>query len=412
MANKLALMGGQPLYDPQDYKAAVWPPVSEKTAEHLRDLYFSRKWSFNSEKEQEFEAAYAAYHGAKYGIFMANGTVTLECALLALGVGPGDEVIVPDLTWIATAMAVNYVGAKCILADIEKTTYCLDPESFERAITPRTKAVIPVHLYGGMADMEKILDIANRHGIKVIEDCAHMQGGFWNGRGCGSWGAVGSFSFQQSKTLAAGESGICITNDEELAERIYRAKHIGYSRHEKQGTATSKPPQGLTCHNFRGLAMTAQILLDQLEDLTEIIHRYNEFRDNLEARIADIPDIRIQSKGRLASPQGFYGIQLVFEGCLLDVPLSTILKAMAAEGFTRLACTYGPVHKHLLFNMEPKDYAFAPGGTPNTEYISARSAGTLHYCMYYPEMAEFLSAVLHKIVENKDELKNYVPENK
>ena len=412
MANKLALMGGQPLYSKEDFKIEPWPPVSEKTADHLRELYFSRKWSFNSEKEQEFEAAFAAYHGAKHGIFMANGTVTLECALLALGVGPGDEVVVPDLTWIATAMAVKYVGAKCILADVEKSTYCLDPESFERAITPRTRAVIPVHLYGGMADMEKILDIANRHGIKVIEDCAHMQGGFWNGRGCGSWGSVGSFSFQQSKTLAAGESGICITNDDDLADRIYRAKHIGYSRSEKQGSATSKPPQGLTCHNFRGLAMMAQILIDQLEDLPEVIRRYNEFRDKLENRIADIPDIRLQAKGRLASPQGYYGLRFAFEGRLADIPLSTLLKAMAAEGIKSLASTYGPVHKHLLFNMEPEDYAFAPGGTPNAQFITDRVGGIFHFAMYYPEMAEVLSAVLHKIVENSDELKNYVPESK
>ncbi|MBO4344701.1 MAG: DegT/DnrJ/EryC1/StrS family aminotransferase [Victivallales bacterium] len=412
MANKLALMGGQPLYDINDYKFAEWPPVSEKTANHLRDLYFSRAWSFNSEKEQEFEKAFAAYHGAKHGIFMSNGTVTLECALLALGVGPGDEVVVPNLTWIATAMAVNYVGAKCIFADIEKTTFCLDPASFERAITPRTKAVIPVHLYGGMADIDKILEIANRHGIKVIEDCAHMQGGFWNGRGCGSWGDVGSFSFQQSKTLAAGESGICITNDDELADRLYRAKHIGYSRSAKQGAASSKPPQGLICHNYRGLAMMAQILLDQLEDLPEIIRRYNEFRDILAERIADIPDVRLQSKGRLASPQGFYNQGMTFEGCLSEFPMHTVLLAIAAEGIRSLVGNYGPVHKHQLFNMDPKDYGFAPGGTVNTQYVSDRSGGLFHYAMYYPEMAERVAAAIRKVVENKDELKDYVPEKK
>ena len=410
MANKLALMGGQPLYDINDYKFAQWPPVSEKTAEHLRELYFSRAWSFNSPTEQEFEKAFAEYHGAKHGIFMSNGTVTLECALLALGIGPGDEVIVPDMTWIATAMAPHYVGAKCVLVDVEKTTFCMDPKAFEAAITPRTKAVIPVHIYGSMADLDKIIEIANKHGIKVIEDCAHMQGGFWNGRGVGSWGAIGSFSFQQSKTLAAGESGICITNDDELADRLYRAKHIGYSRSEKQGGAKSKPPRGLICHNYRGHAMMARILLDQLEDLPDVIRRYNEFRDILEAGIADIPDIRLQARGRLASPQGYYGLKVVYDGVMKDIPIPTIQKALAAEGLPRQAATYGPVRKHLLFNMEPEDYSVPPNGTPNAEYITDRVSGFLHYMMYYPEMAERFSAILHKVVENAEELKKYVPE--
>ena len=154
MAQKLAVSGGTPLFNVDDYQIEPWPPVRESTADKIRELYLSRAWSFNSPTEQAFENEYAAYHGAKYGVLMSNGTVTLECALGALGVGPGDEVIVPDLTWIATAMSVRYVGATCVFADIEKTTACLDPDSFERLITPRTKAVSPVNLYGGMGDLE------------------------------------------------------------------------------------------------------------------------------------------------------------------------------------------------------------------------------------------------------------------
>lgn len=136
---------------------------------------------------------------------MSNGTVTIESALHALGIGPGDEVIVPALTWIATAMAVHYVGATPVFADIEADTWCIDPAKIESAITPATKAVIPVHLYGSMADMEKIMDIADKNNLHVIEDCAHAQGGVWDGKGLGSIGVVVSFSFQESKTLSSGE---------------------------------------------------------------------------------------------------------------------------------------------------------------------------------------------------------------
>ena len=402
---KLAALGGTPLFTEGEYKTVQWPPVFEKTADKIRELYLSRAWSFNSPTEQAFEQEFAAFHNAKYGILMSNGTVTLECALNALGVGPGDEVIVPDLTWIATAMSVRYVGATCVFADIDPETGCLDPAAFEKMITPKTKAVIPVHIYGSMADLDKILAIANKHGIAVVEDCAHMQGGKWNGRGCGSWGAVGSFSFQQSKALSAGESGICITNDDRLAERIYRAKHIGYSRYDKQGQAGTPPPPGLICHNYRGLAIQAQILRDQLEVFPDVNRRHNEFRDILEKEIKDIPGIRLLKKGRLASPQGYYGQGIVFDGDGFEkIPLWNILCALYKEGLKQLGQTYGPVRKHLLFNMAPEDYRLDADGYPNSELVCSRTITATHYSMYYPETALKLAAGLRKIAENKDEL--------
>ena len=405
MTKKLASCGGTSLFKAGDYLIEPWPPVKESTADKVRELYLSRAWSFNSPTEQAFENEYAAYHGAKYGVMMSNGTVTLECALGALGVGPGDEVIVPDLTWIATAMSVRYVGATCVFADIEKTTACLDPASFERLITPKTKAVIPVHIYGGMADLDKIIAIAKKHNIAVIEDCAHMQGGKWNGRGCGSWGDIGSFSFQQSKTLSAGEAGICLTNDPKLAERLYRAKHIGYSRYDKQGQAGTPPPQDLICHNYRGLAIQAQILRDQLVDLPDVNRRQNDFHNILEQEIKDIPGVRLQSQGRLASPQGYYGQGVIFEGDGFEkIPLGKICEALYAEGIGAVAQTYGRVCKHLLFNMTPDYYRLDPAGYPNSEFIVGRMVVALHWSMYHSENAHKLAAAIRKIAENKAEL--------
>src|SRR6185503_12502827 len=137
------------------------------------------------------------------------------------GIGPGDEVIVPAVTWYATAMAPHYLGAKPVFVDVLPDTLCMDPEKVSAAITERTKAIVPVHLYGSMADMDRIMAIAKAHGLRVIEDCAHMHGGLWDGRHVGSIGDVGSFSFQHSKTMACADSGISITSDPEIADRLF-----------------------------------------------------------------------------------------------------------------------------------------------------------------------------------------------
>ncbi|MEI6421817.1 MAG: aminotransferase class I/II-fold pyridoxal phosphate-dependent enzyme, partial [Lentisphaerota bacterium] len=345
---------------------------------------------------------------------MVNGTVTLECGLLALGVGKGDEVIIPALTWIATATAVRDVGAKPVFVDIEPTTLCMDPAKFEKAITPKTKAVIPVHLYGSMADLDQIIKIAKKHKLGVIEDCAHMQGGIWNGRGAGSWGDVGSFSFQQSKTVSAGESGICLTNDDELADRLFRAKHIGYPNGVAQGAAKNGPPPGLRCHNYRGNAFQALILTEQVKGLKKLIDTYNRSAAEIEKTVAGLKGVRVQARGRMANPQGYYCFVLIFDSApMKNIPLSTIIAALGAEG---LGCggTYGPVYKHLLFNMGKNDYRIDGGSCPVAEGI-----GTLNsVCISHPVLGNDIKtiskicAIITKVVENHAELVNYEPEAK
>ena len=409
MAN-LAILGGDKLIK-EEYSTLfpAWPPRDEETAEVLKKTYMEGNWSFNSPAEQEFEKAFAEYHGAKYGIFMANGTTTLECALTALGVTKGDEVIVPALTWMATALAASYVGATPVIVDIEPTTLCMDPEKMRAAITPKTKAIIPVHVYGSTADMEKILEIADAHGIPVIEDCAHMHGGFWNGRGVGSWGKVGSFSFQQSKTMSSGEGGICITNDPELAEKIYLLKHIGYSRGIKQGQAI-RAPEGLLCHNYRATAFQAVILSQQLKGLNKMIDTYSKNAAFLRESIKDIPGVRMQAPGRLSEPQGYYSFHLIFDGePFKDIPKSIINAACDAEGFGIGNGTHGPVYKASLFNLDLSkgEYRIPDGRCAVCEDLFDRTLGSAHYVLTHRATVEKLSAVLHKIYDNIDELKQY-----
>lgn len=203
---KLAILGGEPIA--AHLRAPAWPPVSRKTAKRLFDLYMSRNWSFNRAGEapalcEEF----ARLHGAKHAVPMANGTVTLMCALAIHGIGKGDEVIVPAFTWLSSAMAVRYVGAKIVFVDVERTTLCLDPEKVEQAITERTRAIMAVHFLASMVDMDAITRIAERYNLIVVEDCAQAHGGKWNGRGVGTIGHVGSFSFQHNKIISTGEGG-------------------------------------------------------------------------------------------------------------------------------------------------------------------------------------------------------------
>lgn len=221
--SRLAIDGGEKVFsEPAQSLPVRWPPVYPETAWQLADLYMNRKWSFYGPQELLFNEKFAAFTGTGQSVMMANGTVTLECAMRALEIGPGAEVIVPAHTWLATGSAVISCGATPVVVDIEPDTLCMDPQAFESAITGKTKAVIPVHLLGSLADMDKICAIAAKHGLRIIEDCAHAHGGRWNGRHVGSIGDIGSFSFQESKLLACGEGGACVTNDLHLGDILGR----------------------------------------------------------------------------------------------------------------------------------------------------------------------------------------------
>ena len=351
--SRLAIDGGSRIF-PEGFGFEPWPPVNEETAEKLRQVYFRHNWSFYGEEEKKFAAAFAEYHDADYGIFMANGTVTLEAALTALGIGPGDEVIVPSWTWMATGMAPVYVGATPVFVDGEPDTFCMDPAAFEAAITPRTKAVIPVHLFGSIADMDRIVEIARKHGIKVIEDCAHAHGGKWNGKGVGSLGDIGSFSFQQSKIMTAGEGGECITDDPELFDRIGRISHIGYPFAAERGKASTPPPVDLLCRNYRATDFQAVILMDQLEHLEEASRYRAESAAYLRAELTKIPGLGTQAPGRLATVQSYYVFAVTVDPAVLKEgkTKADIIAALNAEGAVEVFPGWGqPTFRQKLWNV-------------------------------------------------------------
>lgn len=354
--DQLAVFGGRPVVAKQMNLA--WPPTNKATETALVKLYQSRSWSWNGYWERKFSETFSRIHTAKHTIPMANGTVTLEAALSVFGIGPGDEVIVPALTWLATAMAAVFVGAKPVFVDIEPDTLCLDPVQVEAAITPRTKAIIPVHLYGSMVDMDRILAIAKKHRLKVIEDCAHAHGGLWNGRGVGSIGDIGSFSFQQSKTVSSGEGGCVITNDHKLAERLFQFKHIGYNLNEKSGKASAKPPSDLLCRNYRGTEFQAALLQGQLGGLEALTKQRNRRADYFTRVLEQVPGVKIQARGRRATPgrQSYYSLIPILDPALWGgATMGQVATALWKEGVP-VWRTYGSVYHHILWSVPPAKY--------------------------------------------------------
>ena len=174
-----------------------------------------------------FERAFAEYVGTKYAVALPSCTAALHLALLALGVGPGDEVIVPDCTWIASSAPISYVGATPVFADIDAQTWCLSAETLEQCITPRTRAVIAVDLYGNMPDMDALRFVARRHGLAIIEDAAEAIGSEYHGRMAGSLGDMGVFSFHGSKTLTTGEGGMLVTDRADIISRVHVLRDHG-----------------------------------------------------------------------------------------------------------------------------------------------------------------------------------------
>ena len=209
-------------------------PLERELDGALREAFervYERSWYIGGEEDRAFEEAFAAWCGVPWCVGAGNGLDALMLSLKALGVGPGDEIIVPANTYIASALAVTYTGARPVLAEPRVDTFNLDPEKVEEAATPRTKGIMPVHLYGQMCEMDRIEEIAGRHGWFILEDCAQAHGAAWQGRRAGSWGVAAGFSFYPGKNLGAlGDAGAAVTKEEELAKKIRALGNYGSDR--------------------------------------------------------------------------------------------------------------------------------------------------------------------------------------
>ncbi|MFD0960961.1 DegT/DnrJ/EryC1/StrS family aminotransferase [Paenibacillus chungangensis] len=259
--NQLAIDGGTPI---RTKAFPQWPVYGEMEERLLLEVLRSGKWGGSTpDKLKQLEAKFAEIHGAAYAVSVINGTVGITVALQAAGVRSGDEVIMPPYTFIATATSSLLFGAIPVFADVEEDTLQLDPEKVEAAITPRTKAIVTVHIGGASSNMTRLKEIADRHHLRLIEDSAQAVGAQWEGKGVGSLGDLGTFSFQSSKNVNSGEGGMILTNDKDLADMAWSLTNVGRIR---EGAWYQHEHIGW---NLRMTEFQGAVLLGQLSRLDE-----------------------------------------------------------------------------------------------------------------------------------------------
>lgn len=347
----LAVLGGRPV---RSKPWPRWPMFTEREEELLLQVLRSGRWSYDGSFDAACGQKFAEFCGAKFGWLVANGTVALQMALEALGVGAGDEVIVPGLTFQATAAACVDVNACPVLVDIDPGTLCIDPNAVEAAVTPGTAAIIPVHLYCRMADMDAMTAIARKHGLALVEDCAHQHGSQWNGQGAGSIGDIGCFSMQESKVMTSGEGGAVVTNDKRLWERLYALRNCG--RPLREGAET------LQSGNYRLTEWQAAVLTAQLERLPEQTDRRDTNCRLLDQLLGDIPGVQPLRAQPQVTRQAIYAYvfqieESEFAGYSRDV----VAKAIAAELGTWVGGTYEPLDACPLYQpLTKKRHRLSP----------------------------------------------------
>jgi dTDP-4-amino-4,6-dideoxygalactose transaminase len=328
--HRLALLGGPPV---RQRPFTSWPIFGEPEEARVLSALRSGRWGrLDGAQVDEFEERFARMHGCKHGIAMVNGTVTLRLALMAAGLPAECEVIIPPYTFFSTASAVIEANMVPVFADIDAETFNLDPGALEAAITPRTRAVIPVHFAGQVADMDAIMAIANRHSLLVIEDAAHAHGASYKNRPAGSLSQLASFSFQSSKNLTSGEGGIITTNDDELAAACRSMHNCGripsgvwYEHHVISG-------------NYRLGELQGALLNAQLDRLEEQTRTRDANGRHLRAKLGHLPGLTPQARPDDCTRHSYHLFMLRIDEQQLGAPRAAVIEALRAEG---IPCSAG-----------------------------------------------------------------------
>ena len=339
---ELAISGGTPV---RSSAYPAWPSGDDREIEAVTDVIRSGEWGGFPEPGRyggRFEEAFAAYQGAAHGILMSNGTITMEVALKALGIGWGDEVIIPALTFAATAYAPIAAGALPVIVDVSPDTWCIDPDLVEAAITPATKAIMPVHLGHQMADMDRIMAIAAKHGLAVVEDCAHAHGQQWQGKGAGCIGDFGSFSHQSSKILTAGEGGSLLTSDDDLARRAHSLIDCGRAKDpdEKEYTFGA---------NYRLGELHAALLVVAMERFPAQQAQRADAGTLFEGLVAQVPGVRVMPVDARVTRWSFYNYIIAIDpDAFAGRTNGIVCAALEAEGIPA-EVQYPSMNRYELF---------------------------------------------------------------
>jgi dTDP-4-amino-4,6-dideoxygalactose transaminase len=343
-----------------------WPIFDNSEIEALKNVITSGKWwcgspgTHQGENVWKFQEEFAKFQGAKHCVAVFNGTVAIEVPLLALGIGLGDEVIVSDYTFVASASAVVATNAVPIFCDIDPKTLVMDVNKVEELITERTKAIIPVHLGGNPVEMDKLMEIANKNDLKVIEDCAHAHGSIYKGKLAGNWGHAGTFSFQASKVLTSGEGGAIITSDDKLADLMYTISDCGRKKNEY---GYSHYIYGT---NYRMSEYQAAILLEQMKKFPKQHRLRNENAKYLMEKLNQIDGIKVMKPTPGTKMLGWYVYPFVFEpGKFAGITKNEFYKELNRNGIPTDDC-YPPLHGlHCFKNIDLRkgiDYSRANWG--------------------------------------------------
>jgi perosamine synthetase len=320
----------------------AFPDLTGKELEYITDAFLSTWISSSGIYIDRFEKEFSNYCGTQYGVAVSNGTVALQLAMDTLNIGPGDEVIVPDLTFAATINTVIHRGAIPVIVDIEEDSWCIDPIEIKKAITPKTKAIIPVHIYGQVCDMHSVMEIARQHNLFVIEDSAEAHGAEYNGEKVGSIGDVGCFSFYGNKIITTGEGGMCITNNSGLDEKMRILRDHGMSKSKRYW-------HDYVGYNFRMTNLQAAIGVAQLERIDDILDSRRKVEVEYRKELDSIPSIEFQ-KDNLSNRNKI----VWFVSVLLDRKRDLFLELLSNEGIDARPFFYPlsimPIYKQFVFS--------------------------------------------------------------
>ena len=344
----LAINGGKPA---KQTPFPEWPAYDEREIEAVTRVIRSRQWWRMIGPEcSQLEKEFAQYQDARFALSVTNGTQAIEVVLGALGIGRGHEVIVPAFSFISTASAVLCVNAVPVFVDILPDTYCMDPDKIEAAITPATRAIMPVHMAGQVADMDRILEIARKHKLHVIEDAAHAHGSEWKGRRVGALDTGGIFSFQAGKLMTAGEGGLVLSNDEEFVERCFLYGNCGRPKTDRAYL------HSILGSNSRMSELQAAVLRVQLTRVDEQIALREKHAALLDEMLGQVPGLTPQGSDPRVNRNPHYMYMFRYdEAAFDDLPRQTFVDALIAEGVPAFVA-YKAIHQTPVF----RDRAFGP----------------------------------------------------
>ena len=347
--SKLAVNGGPAEAADLRENIPKWPKFNDDDRKALMEVLESRRWCrlYPDSWADEFEKSFSEYHDAKYGIAVANGTVALELALETMGVSLGDEVLVPAVTFIASASAITEVGGVPIFVDIDPETGAIDPKALESSITEGTKGVIAVHYGGYPINFDDILPIVKKNDLFLIEDSAHAHGTEWKGRKVGAIGDMGGFSFQQSKSLTAGEGGIVLTDDNDLADRAKLIHNIG--------RVIGRPgyEHYVLSSNYRISEFQAALLLSKLKSLPQEVDIKHSNGEYLADKLKKIGGVDPLKRDPRITKRGYYFFVIRYDSSAFDgLPKDRFIRALQAEGVPA-GHAYGiPLYKQPAFKKK------------------------------------------------------------